>query len=480
MSAQPTLQWLFESSNVDSITGLAPFYSTPTSSTQVAPAYVGGKYGQGISFVNTVAYGFPLSNSYMYYTPGSGLGLTANNMTVSFWLKPLGTANNGNQTIFQLTDSISGSVYSYNQNQSANSGIPTVLDRISAINIAGTTQTPPNIWANIGIVTSNVGAATNNVLCTYYLNGNMQGSTNNLPLTSTSGYINQIWIASINNGAPNGSHPAWCSFDDLRIYNTALSAAQIQTIYALQGFPPQVNLGTLSAGACTLANPLIPSYSTFLGSSTLSFGTPSSNNSVYIPASAGSYMNLGLNIPSNFSLAVSNCFIETWVYIVSLSASSQPVVARQIPSIGTQLALTITNTTVSLSIKQAVGGAGVSSTNTFSLSTSTWYHIAGSWNLQTLALNVFINGFGGNSTTVTLPQYFYGIPTTIGGSYSNNGTSSYYIQDARMTQGGSVPIGNFTPVQGPFPNASPAYVAGMGPVVLSLNSSYIRPQSTMA
>jgi hypothetical protein len=36
---------------------------------------------------------------------------------------------------------------------------------------------------------------------------------------------------------------ALCSIDDLRLFKTALTAAQVQTIYAAQGMPNQVNLG---------------------------------------------------------------------------------------------------------------------------------------------------------------------------------------------------------------------------------------------
>jgi len=231
---QPNLLWQFESSNVDSITGLAPFYSTITAVNQVPPAYVTGKYGQAISFVNTVAYGFPLSNSYLYYNTSSNLRLTANNLTSTFWYQPLGIGNNGNQSIFQVLDSVAGSVYIYIQNQSANSGIQYVASTVG-------TLIPPNTWAHVAIVTSNIGANTNNVFCSYYLNGSSQG-TSNITLSSTSGTISQIWLASQNNGGTNGAHAAWCLFDDIRIFNSALSASQIQTIYAAGGMPNQVSL----------------------------------------------------------------------------------------------------------------------------------------------------------------------------------------------------------------------------------------------
>jgi Concanavalin A-like lectin/glucanases superfamily len=224
---EPTLMWPFQSSNLDCITGMTPFYSTVTTSTQVAPSYVTGKYGQAISFVNTVAYSYPLSNSYITYNINKNVGLTANNLTSVFWYQPLGVGNNGNQSIFQVLDSVAGSVYIYIQNQSANSGIQYVAS--TGGTLVGT-LIPPNTWAHVAIVTSNVGAGTNNVFCSYYLNGSSQG-TSNITLSSTGGTISSFWLASQNNGGTNGSHPAWCSIQDLRVYNSSLTSDQVSSIY---------------------------------------------------------------------------------------------------------------------------------------------------------------------------------------------------------------------------------------------------------
>ena len=235
-----------------------------------------------------------------------------------------------------------------------------------------------------------------------------------------------------------------------------------------------------SAGASMLSNLPNPNPNIFLNSTVLTYdGAVGSNNAVYVPASVGSYMLLGTEVPSNFSLATANCFVESWVYYNSIGATTQNIVAKQYSGLS-QFQLAVQGgTAVYFGAKQDAGGTGILSTNIFSLSTGQWYHIAGSWNLQTLTLNVFINGFGGNSITMTLPMWTSWIPITVGGSYLTSGQSDHYIQDVRMTKGGNVPTGNFTPVRGPFPNAPPTYVAGMGPVVLSLNSEYISPVITM-
>ena len=219
----PTLMWPFQSSNLECNTGITPLYSTLTTSTQAAPTYITGKYGRAISFVNTVAYGSPLSNSYSVYNINPNVGLTANNLTVAFWYQPLGVGNSGNQSIFQVLDSVAGSVYIYIQDQSTYSGIQNIAG------IAGT-LIPPNTWAHVAIVTSNVGADTNNVFCSYYLNGSSQG-TSNITLSSTSGTISSCWLASQYYSGTNGTHPAWCSIQDLRFYNSVLTSNQISSIY---------------------------------------------------------------------------------------------------------------------------------------------------------------------------------------------------------------------------------------------------------
>jgi hypothetical protein len=63
---QPSLAWQFESSNVDSVTGLAPAGGTFTpSALQAVPTYVSGKYGKAIQFNNNVLGN--TANSYIYY-----------------------------------------------------------------------------------------------------------------------------------------------------------------------------------------------------------------------------------------------------------------------------------------------------------------------------------------------------------------------------------------------------------------------------
>jgi hypothetical protein len=234
-----------------------------------------------------------------------------------------------------------------------------------------------------------------------------------------------------------------------------------------------------SASASAMSNTSNPNPNIFLGSSVLTYGgAPTANNAVYIPASTGSYMLLGTEVQSNFSLATANCFIESWVYFNSLGVTQQNIIARQYAGLS-QLQLSVGSTYIQFGAKQEAGGAGISSINNFSLATGQWYHIAGSWNLQTLTLNVFINGYGGNSNVMTSPVFYSWTPVTVGGTYFFSGGNDFYIQDVRMTKGGNVPTGNFTPVPGPFPNASPTYVSGMGPVVLSLNSEYITPVITM-
>jgi hypothetical protein len=97
------------------------------------------------------------------------------------------------------------------------------------------------VWNHYCAVFSNVGTTgASNTASYFYFNGSLVGSGNTLSQAFTGLYLG--CNSSRNNGA-------LCSIDDLRLFKTALSAAQVQTIYAAQGMPNQMSLsgsGTIS------------------------------------------------------------------------------------------------------------------------------------------------------------------------------------------------------------------------------------------
>jgi hypothetical protein len=108
--------------------------------------------------------------------------------------------------------------------------------------ITGSTLTT-GTWIHLAMVLSNVGMASSNTLMTIYQNGVNKGTTSNIVPSGTS-LLGTLYIAT-----GNGTNsPFWGSMQDLRIYNSALSAAQIKGIYQSQGIPPRLTLTPSNAG----------------------------------------------------------------------------------------------------------------------------------------------------------------------------------------------------------------------------------------
>jgi hypothetical protein len=228
---QPNLAWQFESSNVDSVTGLAPNGSTfsPTA-IQFAPTYVPGKYGQAINFNNTLLASGTAANSYVSYNVTS-FGLSSNSGAVSLWLNPgVSFPIAAGQNPYYV--SFAGTTYYSFQTEQTTSSISFHTGSSPNVTISNPGQT--GVWNHYCAVFSNVGTnGASNTASYFYFNGSLIGSGNTLSQTFTNLTLGAA--GSFLNGA-------LCSIDDVRLFNTALSAAQVQTIYAAGGMPNQMSL----------------------------------------------------------------------------------------------------------------------------------------------------------------------------------------------------------------------------------------------
>jgi len=197
-----------------------------------APTYVPGIYGQAISFDNQNA-AATAANSYVTYTLTSG---TSNSYSLSCWINPLHAIPptiNPNYVVlrdtggyYSLQNFASSSIAGFYANEGAGTGITQ-----SGLLTVGE-------WDHHCFVLSNVGATSSNTIATYYYNGTNKGTAN---IQRTNGFST---FSALDLGYRSGSNNsgAWCSVDDLRMFNTPLSAAQVQTIYAAQGMPNQMSL----------------------------------------------------------------------------------------------------------------------------------------------------------------------------------------------------------------------------------------------
>ena len=197
-----------------------------------APTYVSGVYRQAISFNNTLSASGADPNCYAIYDVSS-FNFTSNSGAMSLWLNsgltyPIASGCNPyyinlNGTTYYSLQTENNAIY--RSNISFHTGLV-------GGNFASRAALPG--WNHYCYVYSNVGATGDSNTISYaYLNGTLIGSSNNYSQKFT-----ELRLAC-QNSASNGS---LCSIDDVRLFNTALTAAQVQTIYAARGMPNQMSL----------------------------------------------------------------------------------------------------------------------------------------------------------------------------------------------------------------------------------------------
>jgi hypothetical protein len=193
-----------------------------------APTYVTGVYGQAINFNNTLSPADRDPNCYVTYDVSS-FNLSSNSAAMSLWLNS-GLAYPGTAGTTPFYINLQGGSYNCLYTSGASSNI-TCRVGSGPINV-GTWPGRTGVWDHHCIVFSNVGAGASNTITSYYLNGSVIGSANNSIQTFT----------GLRLGCQNSvSDGALCSIDDLRLFNTALTAAQVQAVYAAQGMPSVTN-----------------------------------------------------------------------------------------------------------------------------------------------------------------------------------------------------------------------------------------------
>jgi hypothetical protein len=203
---QPRLAWDFNGTTTDYVSGVVP------STVGGTPIYVAGKYGQAINFPNSVNTGTTAPTNNVYYTVALN---SSSGYTFSFWVNfnyggvyaqvMLAILNSGNAVSSQIY------IIQNNQLQCFGSGLASAILASPNLNTGS--------WYHVALSVT----TSTRIL---YLNGvgfTGEGTTGNQ-------------VGFVLGGSPT-TYSAWCSYDDLRIYNTALSAAQVQSIYQAQGMP---------------------------------------------------------------------------------------------------------------------------------------------------------------------------------------------------------------------------------------------------
>lgn len=190
-----------------------------------APTYVPGIYKQAINFNNTLAAAGQPPNCYVTYDVSS-FNLSSNSATMSLWLNSgLTYPSTTGTTPFYVN--LQGTSYNGLYTSGTSSNITFRTGASPAVN-AGTWPGQTGVWDHHCAVFSNIGAGSSNTITTYYANGSLIGTANNSIQSFT----------TLNIGCQNtGSNGALCSIDDVRLFNTALTATQVQSIYLARGMP---------------------------------------------------------------------------------------------------------------------------------------------------------------------------------------------------------------------------------------------------
>jgi Concanavalin A-like lectin/glucanases superfamily/Domain of unknown function (DUF2341) len=224
--------WTMDGSNISSTTAARSildrkggYTGTPTSNPLPAP----GRMGQALTFDGTDDY---LQTTY------SGLN-TENNYTVALWVKPIPTITGANQIAWWAGDATeNGFGAGEEAHLGVNYGIAdctnycwTVWVDNSADDLSvDLTQTYfyRGIWQHVVSVVEGIDTAAPTIKV--YLDGVLRGSdTGSGPITR--GYATAFRIGRP--GADTRYFPG--EMDDVRIYNRALSAAEVQKLYRLGG-----------------------------------------------------------------------------------------------------------------------------------------------------------------------------------------------------------------------------------------------------
>ena len=224
---------------------------------QFFPVYVPGKYNQAIRFDNEGATGTG-AISYVTYSLSSSFSPTS--FTWAHWVNFRQIPAQTIQFPLYFTDSLASSPFirvGLNPGGVTGNGTQPYLYNGTSY-LLGPVLTL-GVWYHFCVVlTAGSGGST----ATFYVNGTSYGSivlTNNQAAT-----INTMYV-----GSASTSYGALCSVDDLRLFNTALTAARVQAVYSASGMPRQMaQTNTVGSTKTTLTGtPLFSQLSSAASSS---------------------------------------------------------------------------------------------------------------------------------------------------------------------------------------------------------------------
>ena len=241
----PRLAWDFNGTTTDYVSGLTGTVRLDTAGqTGGSVSYISGKYNQSLQITNAQTAPFQTGNNYVYWSIPSNLQINkaTTSVSVCFWayFNNFTASPFSQQTLLLMPGS------QQTDGDLRFEILPPNL-RFSILNSSGnslTTGAPIGGWLNsvwyhiCGVFVSGPGTTQ------LYVNGSPVGTPGNGPLASAFNLI-AISLGRYPVTGGYGTMPFSGSVDDLRIYDRALTSAQVQSIYSTQGVPSrQVLSGT--------------------------------------------------------------------------------------------------------------------------------------------------------------------------------------------------------------------------------------------
>lgn len=225
-------------------------------------------------------------------------------------------------------------------------------------------------------------------------------------------------------------------------------------------------------------------YTSNFTPATLQF-TPLNTTTLSLPGTNNNYMLLPPTHPVNYDPSTSNVFVEAWVYWngANWTATNGGAIYEKenVGSTVQDFGLYVDGSVAKLTAYMYTqNGSILRPIYNTALNVKQWYHVAFGYNTVNQTAYVWVNGTVGTTSTASNPAR-YSVTYTFIGNNPFNIPSTYawngYIQDLRVTRGGTIPTTSFTPAAAPFGLASPSYVSG-GTTVLSLATQYYQTTAT--
>lgn len=393
---QPSLAWSFESSNVDYVTNLSP------STTVGTPTYVAGKYGQAIKLTN------PTNSDSMYISyPISTITIEQAGFSAACWVNFQALPPNSYQGLFL-------NFYGTNSTGLANNlaTIYALLDYNSSkiilvYYVANNTFIIPTDY----VVSLNTWYHFAFTIYGGYVRMYINGTQTTNPGTYNATTYANLTINTIFNlgNSVLGGYPLSYTIDDLRIYRTALTAAQVQSIYRAQGMPSRgvvSNDTYITSGLIAYYDTQNLSYPNSVNGTTW-YDISGNGRSVTIRPgssynSAGKYITFNGTTNSGTTVAESGQSLTRWTvmcaFMQTANGNSFARVAGSSPTIDAgEIALFGQN----LRINPPESSSWTSTS--FSTTYNVWYHMCVAFDTTTTGVVdvwVYINGALVNSYTI--------------------------------------------------------------------------------